>query len=804
MIRRLSFIVCLFMSIVVYGQRSEIPNVSLGKKNFNIGLIGVADTIRGVQINLLQSHADYMSGFQFTPVIGSAGHMNGYQFAWISTLAKDMTGLQMAAINNSTLGAMEGMQLSAFTNVAVSVNKGLQLASTNITSTHMNGVQIGGYNYSDTLNGAQVGFINMAQQNPKGWQIGILNYSRDTLKHSVGLVNINPETEIDFMAFGGNTSLLNTAVRIRNGNAFKIVGFGTFYQGLNKKFSGAVFYRAGRYFLNNKRWRLGADLGYYHVETLDDDVDLPSRHLYSLQAHINVDYLLSKRWSIFASAGYEDTHFYKKNELQRRGLVAQLGIAYNYERHHRVRKKYMPDPDFSDANAFLKPKRKSWLAALEVTLINVGVHCFDRFVTNERFAQTTMSSIKRNFETGFVWDNDYFSTNLIAHPYHGNLYFNAARSLGHNFWQSVPFALGGSLMWEFFGEKDPPAINDVFATTMGGVCIGEILYRLSDMFLDDRSKGAKRFWREAASTVLSPMKGINRIASGKAWKVKKERGPYLRPDGLGFRVEVGDRYLADNGEMFRGEHQASLSLEMEYGDVLDDDNNKPYDFFDLAVTFGFGGSQPFVHNVHLLGRLWSATVVKTTQLDSEFGFYQHFNYYNSNPVSGGSDQTPYKVSEAASLGPGFVFRYNNIGSLWRFEQRTFLSLVLLGGSKSDYYNVLDRDYNMGSGYSMKTQTIINFRTLCSLRLSYEYYRLFTWKGYEDIDLSTVDPFYLNAQGDKGNARLTILKGQFNFPITKNLDIELSGNYFIRKTHYAYYDDVRAKTFELRVGLGYEF
>ena len=86
------------------------------------------------------------------------------------------------------------------------------------------------------------------------------------------------------------------------------------------------------------------------------------------------------------------------------------------------------------------PKPHPWRAAAEVAGINVIVHCFDRFVLREDFAKTTLNSIRDNFQRGFVWDNDNFNTNLFAHPYHGNLYFNAARTNGMNFWQSYPFA----------------------------------------------------------------------------------------------------------------------------------------------------------------------------------------------------------------------------------------------------------------------------------------------------------------------------------------------------------------------------
>ena len=37
------------------------------------------------------------------------------------------------------------------------------------------------------------------------------------------------------------------------------------------------------------------------------------------------------------------------------------------------------------------------------------------------------------------------------------------------------------------------------------------------------------------------------------------------------------------------------------------------------------------------------------------------------------------------------------------EQRFFLSGILLGGTKSDFFNVIERDYNMGSGFSVKAR-----------------------------------------------------------------------------------------------------
>ena len=41
-------------------------------------------------------------------------------------------------------------------------------------------------------------------------------------------------------------------------------------------------------------------------------------------------------------------------------------------------------------------------------------------------------------------------------------------------------------------------------------------------------------------------------------------------------------------------------------------------------------------------------------------------------------------------------------------------------------------------------------------LNMHLYQIFTWKGYEHKDWETIDPLYLNAQGDKGNVMLAVV------------------------------------------------
>ena len=178
--------------------------------------------------------------------------------------------------------------------------------------------------------------------------------------------------------------------------------------------------------------------------------------------------------------------------------------------------------------------RRPLIAASEVFGVNMFVWSFNRFVSDAPFARINAHTMKTNLSTLPVWDTDKFSTNLVAHPYHGNLYFNAARSNGMNFWESIPFTFGGSLMWEYFMENELPSVNDLFATTFGGAELGEITFRLSDLVFDNRKTGFPRVVREVAGGILSPMRALNRVITGEAWHYRPIKGNVFVPRPVNF------------------------------------------------------------------------------------------------------------------------------------------------------------------------------------------------------------------------------------------------------------------------------
>ena len=755
-------------------------------QNFPVGIVSTQDTVKAVQLGVISSVAE------------DGGH-----------------GLQLSGVSSMSAHTFNGLQLSGVSNITRGMDRGLQLSGIlNVSSAMMKGWQWGAVNYADSLDGAQVGVFNVARRRPKGWQIGLVNLSYDSIGHKVGLVNISPKTDIDVMMYAGSSTKVNLAMRFRNRSTYNIAGVGTHFMGLDSKFSGAVFYRLGQYLPLSPKWSLSGDVGYYHVETFDQDNsnDKPER-LYSLQARINADYQISKKIGAFASVGWGLTRYYDRNETYRNRPLIELGLTYRQSRdQHDTWKRAWEEKRkgivFTDSTMALPVKKRYWQAAAEATGINVGVQLFDRYGLNSDFAHTTLNSLKRNFTDGMVWDNDFFITNLFAHPYHGNLYFNAARTNGLSFWESAPYALGGSLMWEFLGETEPPAINDVIATSCGGMAIGEMTHRLSRTILDDRDHGFSRFLREAAAAIVNPIQGLHRIFSGDAWRIRHDHYRYHDFNKLPVDVSfsLGWRYLADDGALFRGVHAPYVNMTLMYGTSVDGDRHtNPYDFFDVDATFGIGGGQPFVNSLQIVGRLWSTPILDHKDMAGEFGIYQHFNYYDAEPIEDGSTLTPYRISEAAGFGPGFILSLPQTGGLSKLEQRIFLSGILLGGTKSDYFNVIERDYNMGSGFSIKSKTQLDFGRFGRFILNAKYFRLYTWKGYEDKDLQayadgTKDLHYLNVQGDRSNAALLVVNPVMEFHLARQWSVSLSGAYYSRRTNYKYYDKVYANTFETKIGL----
>lgn len=450
-------------------------------------------------------------------------------------------------------------------------------------------------------------------------------------------------------------------------------------------------------------------------------------------------------------------------------------------------------------------KKRGLRAGAMVFGLNMGVWTFDRFILKGDYAYINMHTIKENIKHGFVWDNDAFETNMFMHPYHGNLYYNSARSNGYNYWQSGLFALGGSLMWEVFMENEHPSANDIIATPIGGMALGEVTYRVSDLILDDRKGGWSRFGLEFAAFVVSPMRGLTRIINGDAWKRRSTSGKQFGVPNVSVDISMGIRTLELKDEILDQGMGIATEIKVAYGDRFDTEETKPYDYFSINANLNFQASQPVLGQLNIIGRLSARNLVDKPKHYLSLGLYQHFDYYDSDTISVSSAKTPYKFCTPASFGGGFIYQYKGLKS-WDINAFAHLNAILLGGSLSDYYKVDKRIYNLASGYSTKMGADFIFKKeVFAISARYDVYHMFTWKGYPgEIDWRKIEPKTLNAQGDRSRAILHAVGLRADIRLRNRLYLTGIFMNYTRNTKYRYFSDVFSNSSEGRLMLTYKF
>jgi hypothetical protein len=370
----------------------------------------------------------------------------------------------------------------------------------------------------------------------------------------------------------------------------------------------------------------------------------------------------------------------------------------------------------------LNPKYNLLIPIGETILLNLGVGANNAYITKEHYAQISFSTIAHNFDTGFVWDHDAFMTNQFSHPFHGNLYFNIARSNGYNFWESAPFAFGGSLMWELFMENEPPSVNDLISTTMGGIMLGEMTHRISSLIIDERKTGFNRYIREIFAGLINLPRGINRLWQGKTFR--KTNVQVYEKEEHHQRLAIGISNLATGSALNLKElKQLYMNYQLTYGTEFKEKILKPFDFFKLNAGIIVGKSKPSSH-IFAYGSLWGQNFRFTNNQYLLLGVFQDYDFTFSRAI--------YQIG-AQSVGPGLVYKFPD---LWKFNFHTTLHInpIILGAINS-IYREGDRTYNFGYGIKGLFEAVVNWNDIIVLYIEGRYYGIKTLSGAKGKEMA---------------------------------------------------------------------
>jgi Domain of unknown function (DUF3943) len=366
-----------------------------------------------------------------------------------------------------------------------------------------------------------------------------------------------------------------------------------------------------------------------------------------------------------------------------------------------------------------KPEKRFWMAAGELLAIEVVSWGFNRYVVDQPYARISWQTVRDNLQTGFAFDDDKFLTNQLGHPYGGNFYFNAPRTNGFSFWESVPFAFAGSTLWEMVAETQGPSLNDLVNTTLGGAVFGEASYRLSQMLLDDRARGGARVLRETVAALLNPTQLVTRLTTGDLWAVRPERGDYLQPSRFVAEIDAGWRHFVSSRRA--DPDQALFTAAVRYGDPFERAVSRPFDFFDLGVDVSWPSSA-WLTRVEIRGLLGGWDLDPGSAKGRHvLGVFMDFDYTNNDTRVFSSQSFRFGLLSMRPLGKEFELRAETLGVV--------APLVALQNDHPDSSNgTVGRVYDYGPGVAVFTAIRLRRRELDLATLTYSLFWTHTSNG----------------------------------------------------------------------------
>jgi len=278
--------------------------------------------------------------------------------------------------------------------------------------------------------------------------------------------------------------------------------------------------------------------------------------------------------------------------------------------------------------------RKSYLIpALEVPGFVILLNGFDRLAFPNKIKEgkhayrTTPSTIWEHLHRQhWGFDHDTFEVNQFGHPYEGATFYGLARSSGLTFWESLAYSHAGSFLWEMAGETSRPSINDIITTGNAGSLLGEALFRMAGLVLED-GQTLSPGWREIAAAVISPPTGFNRNVFGDRFKSVYPSG---RP-AVSWRLHLGAGLVAEGEDRGRGEAPHALygSADFALGYGLPGKEGyryrRPLDYFDFGLAVRSRGKN-FLDHVLLRGLLVGSSYEWGERYRGIWGLYGSYDY----------------------------------------------------------------------------------------------------------------------------------------------------------------------------------
>ncbi|MDF2475857.1 MAG: hypothetical protein K0S24_1340 [Sphingobacterium sp.] len=454
------------------------------------------------------------------------------------------------------------------------------------------------------------------------------------------------------------------------------------------------------------------------------------------------------------------------HSFQRDSCLVYTNLKKNFSKNFQL--------DIQTDTVFHNPKRLWTRAGIEWFSFQALPASFNYFVRKDPYSHISLNNwIKHLNPKAWAWDDNAFATNQIAHPYHGQLYFNAFRSNNFTFWESSVATVAGSFLWETAGETQAPSINDLVNTSFGGIILGEMTHRLSQNVLSRPTHSvAERQSKEFLAFLINPINGLNRLLDGRWGRVVK--GQVIDSSHVQAEFDLGvKRFDAKEGNIIeKGKNDIYARVKLLYtnGEV---DQKKPFDDFYVNLEVGSDDSS-FVNSLNVYASLYGKRIFKKLP-GRHLGIVSaNYDFIHNEAFFYGAQSVNYNVIS------NFTFGKHN-----KLTTTIGGGPVVLAAVPDPYLRFGDsRNYNYGPGADLRGSIDISVWKRLKLGLNYH--------GGYFVTLSGNDSHYF-LHTAAANASLRLLK---------NFSLNASSGYFRLEGNFKDYPDIDKDYPFVRLSLGY--
>jgi hypothetical protein len=317
-------------------------------------------------------------------------------------------------------------------------------------------------------------------------------------------------------------------------------------------------------------------------------------------------------------------------------------------------------------------------------------------------------------------------------------------------------------------EKHLPAPNDIINTSFGGIVMGEMTARLSNLILSKQGK-PKSSTTSTVALLVNPIQGFNRILD-KEWG--KQTKPSSCDANASLVIDCGMRVTDNRNDQSKPHQSIYGRMYLQYGDPYSKCKT-PFSNFSLITEFGNDDSSK-VNVLQIEGSLFGKTIKESEKNTTAFNITMNYDYL----------QNAHFVYGAQGIRTNLFSKYN-ISKNIQLQLKAGAGIITLAAVPNTYmYYGEGRNYDYCSGVSFHVGAGLNL-----------YNKVFFTFNSNAAETMTVN-------GYKSSHLFHNTRAELRVVLYKHLTVTASNSNYYFNGYYKNYANVYEHLTFGQLGLGY--